>query len=126
MNKLAVLPAEGPGGIDAGTRIGNPLLPDNLQNLSGAEFVSELISTGVTLILVIGAILFFIMLLAGGLGWILSGGDKGSVETARNRITHALVGLVLLFSVFAIIKVVEAIFGISILAIDITPLILGN
>lgn len=108
-----------------GTTIDNPLLPTRLQALSGAEFVSSLLATGITIILIVGSIGFFIMLLVGAVQWIFSGGDKGAVENARNRITHALVGLVLMFSAFAIIKAVEAIFGINLLLIDLGPLIIN-
>lgn len=106
--------------------IKNPVLSDGLQSLSGVDFISQMLSTVVTLILVVGSIAFFLMLLVGGFQWITSGGDKASVEAARNRLTQALVGLVILFAVFAIIAVVEAIFGINILSIDIAPLIIGN
>ncbi|KKR66643.1 MAG: hypothetical protein UU09_C0049G0001, partial [Microgenomates group bacterium GW2011_GWA2_40_6] len=36
-------------------------------------------------------------------------------ETARNQITNALVGLAIVFAAFAIMKLIEIVFGISLL-----------
>ncbi|MBL7036901.1 hypothetical protein ISR94_03660, partial [Candidatus Microgenomates bacterium] len=47
-----------------------------------------------------------------------------AIEGARGRITSALVGVVILFSTFALIKIVETFFGIDILTIDIGPLVI--
>jgi hypothetical protein len=76
------------------------------------------------LIFVAGAIIFFFMLLISGIQWITSGGDKTAVEGAKGRLTQALIGIVVLFSAFAIIKLVQGLFGINILSIDIGPLII--
>ena len=67
-------------------------------------------------VLVIAAILFFFMLVIGGIRWITSGGDKGGTEAARNQITAALIGLVIVFAAWAIISLVGTLFGISVLA----------
>ena len=107
-----------------GDDIVNPILPDTLRLKTGAEFFSGLLSTLVGLSIMIGGLIFIFMLVLGSLQWIMSGGDKGQAESARTRITHALTGLVMLFSIFAILKLVEIIFGISILSIDLSALIL--
>lgn len=103
----------------------NPLIPVNLTNQSGANFFGGLLSTVVAIAIMGGGLLFVGMLIIGSLQWIASGGDKGQAESARTRITHALTGLVVLLSLFALIKLVEVIFGISILSIDITNLVLN-
>lgn len=100
-------------------QIKNPILGNNLQSLSGAEFFSRLISTLITFGFVAGSIIFFFMLLMGAIQWITSGGDAKQLEAARGRITSALIGIIVLFAIFAIIKVVEGLFEISILTIDI-------
>lgn len=103
-------------------QITNPVLGNNLQSLSGTEFFSRLISTLVTFGFVAGSIIFFFMLLMGAIQWINSGGDPKQLEAARGRLTSALIGIVILFAIFAIIKVVEGVFEISILTIDISAL----
>ena len=54
------------------------------------------------------------MLVWGGIQWIMSGGDKAKTEEARNRITAALVGLAIVASAWAIMKLVEYFFGLNI------------
>jgi len=66
----------------------------------------------VRLVLVVVALVFFFILILGGLKWITSGGDKGKVEAARNQITHALIGLAIVFVAWAIIRLLGTLFGI--------------
>jgi hypothetical protein len=61
-------------------------------------------------------------MLLGGIQWISSGGDKTALEGARGKITNAVIGIIILFSLFAILKIVEDFFGINILTIDFGPL----
>lgn len=115
------------GGTGAG--ITNPILGGQLQTLiasdnGGATFLGVLIPRLITLVLTIGVIYFFFMLLMGGIAWIGSGGDKNAMESAKGKITNALVGIVIMFSVFAIAKLVEIFFGISILTLDIGSLVI--
>jgi len=76
--------------------------------------IGKLISNAVALGLIIAALLVFVYLVFGGIQWITSGGDKAGVESARNRITAALIGLVIVAAAWAIIKIIEAFFGITI------------
>lgn len=101
-------------------QIKNKFLNPQLQGQTGPQFVGNLLSTIVTLGFVIGSIIFIIMLIMGGAAWISSGGDKASVEAARGRITHALIGIVVLFAVFVVIGAVQTIFGLNILNFDIS------
>jgi hypothetical protein len=59
------------------------------------------------------------MLLTGGVDWIRSGGDKQALESARSKLLSALIGLVLLFSAWAVITLIESVFKIDLLLIDI-------
>ena len=103
----------------------NPVLSDTLLGMTGVEYFQSLLTRLIGIAFVIGAIIFFFMLVIGGIQWITSGGDKEAVIQARGRITNALIGLVILFSTFAIVVVVEIFFGIDILTIDIGPLIIS-
>jgi len=105
-----------------GDDIVNPLLSNSLTKLEGAEFFSKLLSTLVAIGIMVGGLIFVVMLVLGAAQWISSGGDKGQMEAARSRITQAVIGLVVLFAVFAIIKLAEAIFGVNILNIDLSGL----
>lgn len=121
---MAIVSVPGTTGSSSGSggKITNPALSDNLQSLSGIEYFRRLLPALVTLAFVIGAIVFFFMLLIGGIRWMTSAGDKASLESARGMIVNALVGIVILFSAFAIVGLVELFFGIDILSLDIGSL----
>lgn len=84
------------------SRLGDITFPDIIKGL-------------VAMALVVAAIVFFFILVIGGIRWILSGGDKAQTENARNQITAALVGLVIVFSAWAIVQLIQAFFGVTIL-----------
>lgn len=92
------------------------------ENFSGLAKLtpSVIISSLITLVLVVAGIAFFFMLVIGGVRWIVSGGDKGATEAARSQITAALVGLVIVFSAWAIIQIIGAVFGVNLLNIDLS------
>lgn len=87
---------------------------DNFNSLTGIE-VGGIIQTLITIALVVAGVVFLIMLIIGGIRWILSGGDKAQTETARNQITAALIGLVVVFAAYAIASLIGTIFGVQLL-----------
>jgi hypothetical protein len=56
-----------------------------------------------TLLFIVGA-LSVIMIIVGGLRYVVSGGNAASVTAARNTILYAVVGLVIAFLAFAAIN----------------------
>ena len=91
------------------------LTPDSgtaFFNLSKVTFPA-IISSGIQIALVVAAIIFFIMLIIGGIRWMLSGGDKGQTEAARGQVTAALIGLVIVFAAWAIATLLGQFFGVS-------------
>ena len=93
--------------------------PNQFANLTSITF-PNLLRAVITGVMVIAAIVFFFMLIVGGIRWITSGGDKTQTESARGQITAALIGLVIVFSAWAIVTLVNAFFGINILSLNIT------
>jgi len=65
------------------------------------------------LVLFVSALLVFAYLVWGGIQWLTSGGDKGKTEEARNKITAAIVGLVVVALSYAIFRVVLYVVGIE-------------
>lgn len=83
--------------------------------------LGKLISALISIIFIAAGLIFFFMLILGGLQWMLSGGDKAGTESARGRITAALIGLLIVFAAWAITKLIETFLGITILGnIDFT------
>lgn len=52
------------------------------------------------------------MLIAGGFRFLTSGGDPKATAAARNTITYAIIGLVLLVGVWLILKILENFTGV--------------
>lgn len=77
------------------------------------DLTQRLLRNTITLFFTVGAIGFIIMILWGAVDWILSGGEKEKIATARKRITTAIIGLTLLSLTFVIMVVVGQILGIS-------------
>jgi len=77
--------------------------------------VGQLISAGVGTLLIIASLLAFFYLILGGIQWITSGGDKAGMEAARNKITHAIVGLIIVGAAWAIMLLVQNFLGVSII-----------
>ena len=77
--------------------------------------IGQLISAIVAILLIIAALLAFLFLVIGGIQWITAGGDKAGMESARNRITHAIVGLIIVGAAWAIMLLVQSFLGITIL-----------
>ena len=100
----------------AGTVVTNINAQDNLISLDGngvtpngvqvQDNAATLIRTVITLIIVVAALLTLFYLIMGAIAWITSGGDKGKVEEARNKITAAVIGLLILAAVWAIFQLV--------------------
>lgn len=85
----------------------------------GTLTIPGLISALIRLTLVVAAIVFFFILVIGGIQWIASGGDKAQTEAARSRITAALVGLVIVFAAWAIVALINTFFHIDIFSLAI-------
>ena len=102
-------------------RLSNPQLDPGLQGLSGWEFIQNAIPDFINLGLIIGVIVFFFMFVVGGIAWITAGGDKGELESAKNKITNALIGLFLLLLLFTLLQVLNIIFGINLGGVGIPP-----
>ncbi len=81
--------------------------------------ITSIISAIIIMVLIGAALVFFFMLVWGGIRYIMSGGDKTQAEAARSQITAALIGLVIVFAAWAIINLVSIFFGIDILQLNI-------
>ena len=85
----------------------------------GGITVPSLVSGGIRLVVIVAAIIFFFILVIGGIRWIASGGDKAQTEAARNQITAALVGLVIVFAAWAILALIKTFFGVDVFSLTI-------
>jgi len=112
-------------------QICNSALPPQLGGCGGGgveqggKIVGGLISGIIGLVFIIGFLLTLAYFLTGGIQWITSQGDKNALESARSKITNALIGLVIVASTYAVFKLVGNFFGIDLPNIKI-PTISGS
>lgn len=98
----------------------NPVLPATLGAggvSQGTTVVGKLISNIVGLFLILGFCFTLLYLLMGGLQWITAGGDKAALEGARNKITNAIVGLIIVAAAYAIFALVGQFVGLDVNAL---------
>lgn len=95
----------------------------NIPQPSGQVKITEigqLVSALVGTMLILAALLAFFYLIMGGIQWITSGGDKAGMEAARNKITHAIVGLIIVGAAWAIMVLVQNFLGVTIIGGTVT------
>lgn len=91
----------------------NPILKPELSAKSGIEFINDALSFLVSILLLIGFLFFLIHFMLGAYKWISSEGDKGKIDTAQKQITYGFIGLGVILSIFAIMKIIGFVFGVQ-------------
>ena len=98
----------------------NPVnVPEDIQ-------LGNVISAVVGILLLVSAIAAFLYLILGGLQWITSGGDKSGMEAARNKITAAIVGLIIVAASWAIMMLIGQFVGVNFLNNELKIPTIGN
>ena len=80
----------------------------------GADNLGAIIQGIITMMFIVATLLALGFLIFGCIKWITSGGDKAGVETARNIIVAALVGLVVVFLSYFVLTFVLKFFNVDI------------
>ncbi|MBU0978699.1 MAG: hypothetical protein ABIJ03_01810 [Patescibacteria group bacterium] len=75
--------------------------------------LGSIITGALGFIMAIAALLVFLYLILGGIQWITSGGDKGKTEEARNKITSAVIGLIVLAAAYAVLQIMLGFLGLT-------------
>ena len=98
--------------------VGEIEIPNPFDNLG------ELVSNLLNIAYIVAGAFFLIQVVLGGIQWINAGGDPKAMESARNRITNAVIGLVIVVAAFAITLIFTTLLGVNIFTgnvIDIIP-----
>jgi hypothetical protein len=64
--------------------------------------LAKLLGLGVRIFLIIAGLAVLIYMLWGAFDWIISSGEKERLQKAQNKITNAVIGLLLIFAVLTI------------------------
>jgi hypothetical protein len=81
--------------------------------IDGLTAISHIVSSIVGVLTIAGGIWFILQFLIGGFNWITSGGDKAKLQQARDRITNAFIGLIVLVAGAAILSLAGTFLGVD-------------
>ena len=76
----------------------------------------QIIQVGITIFLVIIVLLAFFYILWGAIRLVISAGDKQQVKEAREKITYAVIGIIVAFFAFLIINTAGHFFNVPLIA----------
>lgn len=103
--------------------VNNPVVP-NLSPKEGntgenaVTMFGNVVESVISVLLILGIVFFIFNFILGAIAWISSGGDKAKVEGSRQKVTQSIVGLLVMFSIFAVLKLIGKLFGFDILNLD--------
>ncbi len=117
MKVFAVEPTGMPlGNIGGGSlgpfgNLGNTISGGQSGGQKALELVTGAISSIIGIMTVAAGIWFIFQFIVGGFYWITSGGDKTKLETARDRINNAFVGLIVVVAGWSVLALAGQFFG---------------
>jgi succinate dehydrogenase/fumarate reductase cytochrome b subunit len=106
-------------------KIENPVLSPSVRDLSGTEFLSRLLPNLITLFFIAAAVVALFFMVSGGIRWITSGGDREKTAKARETITSAVIGLMLVLLVYAALGLIGYFFDLDLIHLDLGPVMLS-
>lgn len=75
------------------------------------------ISIIIGVVTVIAGLWFMVQVFSSSFQWLTSGGDKQALEGARKRLSHAIIGLLMVVLSYALVSIIGLIFGLNILSV---------
>jgi cytochrome bd-type quinol oxidase subunit 2 len=75
--------------------------------------LEEMVANILNIIIGLAGVVLLLMLIGGGFGYITSGGDKEKAAKAKNTLTYAILGLVVILGAWLIIRLIEEFTGLN-------------
>ena len=91
---------QAPGGIPTG-------------GLEAGGAGQAIIQRGITVFIIVVIIAALFSLIYSGIQWTISGGDKQALQTARNRLTYSIIGLIIGLLALFIVQFIGGLFGVD-------------
>lgn len=88
---------------------------EDANKQAAGNLLNNVISAVIGILTVLAGLWFMIQFILAAISWISAGGDKHNLETARNKIFHAIIGLVIVVAAWVIIGLLGRVFGLDIL-----------
>lgn len=93
---------------------GNPN-PHGLNLKDPNLTVGGIVSALLPYLFTIAGLILLIYLILGGIGLMTSGGDPKAVDSAKGKITNGLVGFLVIFVAYWLIKILQTILGLPVI-----------
>jgi len=94
---------------------------DNASDVATIQGLECLIANIFTVFITLLGLAGFVMFLIAGVRWLTSGGNSKGMETAKNTMTFAVVGLVVALSAFIVINLIADFTGVNIIRKFVIP-----
>jgi hypothetical protein len=100
-------------------QIKNPVLPKSIGEAAagtqgeGGKVIGMLVGNIVGGIMIIAFLMALLFIILAGVSWITAGGDKAQLESARNKITNAIIGLIIIAAVWGIMNLLGPFLGLT-------------
>jgi len=83
----------------------------NTSQGTALRYLTNVISAVIGVMTVAAAIWFIFQVLVAGMNWITAAGDKGKLETARNRLRDGIIGLLIVVFGWGLLALVGQFLG---------------
>ncbi|QQG40749.1 MAG: hypothetical protein HYV37_00250 [Candidatus Levyibacteriota bacterium] len=92
-------------------------IPQSIQPImdKAGPFGINILTFGVSVLLTVAILIGLFSLIWGGVEWIISGGEKTKLQSARNRIIYSVFGLIISLLAFAIVLLITNFFGVPLI-----------
>lgn len=77
--------------------------------------IADILSALLPYIFTLAGLVLFIMLIMGGFGMLTSAGSPDKMKAAQGKITSAIIGFVIIFIAYWLMRILEIIFGLNLL-----------
>lgn len=73
--------------------------------------LADVVNQAMPIFFAISGIALFIYLVWGGFDFLMSMGDPKKAEAGKNKITHAIIGIIIIFAAYWILQITDIFFG---------------
>lgn len=96
----------------------NPVSAQTVGTISASQLgvpidINNIIASAIELAVAAAGLIFFAMLLLGGIKYLSAGGDEKALVSARNTLTSAFIGLIIVVASFLIAELIFTLFHIN-------------
>jgi len=119
---LAETPAESKAknyGLDTTAKEGMGVEKATIDSNNVPIIIGKIVGTGLAFL----GVVFFVLILYAGLGWILSMGNEEKIKQSKDMIIAAVLGLIVVLGAYAITMLIPIIFEGSAINQTVTPVV---